>query len=237
MKDSNGSVIRTNVTDDTGVVDDPRCLDHRKVGPFIAIMHYMTKSRKEFYARVCSSDYKKKYCKCDTCTAATFFDDDLTETYGNNMRDDRMVPFSAQLKTRMAKSDVGGDCDAQPFEYSMEYYKECLGISSSENKKAKKGKANIKAQKIGDKTVVQEVDERSRRPIFLLHVGPHKTGTTTIQCTLRFHPEPLREDSYEFLGKNCDYQRDPDYFYFVSSWVAFERRNHEVHFLKTSKPW
>ena len=135
LKDLNGSAIRMNVTE-KGILDDPRCLDLHKVGPSIAIMHYRTKSREEFYARMCSSVYKKKYSTCKTCTAETYFD--LTETFGNNMRDDRMAPFSAQLKAHMAKADIGADCDAQPIKQSMEYYEKCLGITSSGKLQAQK---------------------------------------------------------------------------------------------------
>jgi len=46
------------------------------------------------------------------------------------------------------------------------------------------------------------------RPIFFLHVGPHKTGTTTIQDSFDSNPA-LRSDNYTFLGmRNPPSERD-----------------------------
>lgn len=42
------------------------------------------------------------------------------------------------------------------------------------------------------------------KPYFILHVGPPKTGTTTIQCGLEHRSAELaKEDSYYYIGKRC----------------------------------
>ena len=47
------------------------------------------------------------------------------------------------------------------------------------------------------------------RPYFILHVGPPKTATTTIQCGLNFYNELLaKEDNYYYLGQHCATSRE-----------------------------
>lgn len=49
-------------------------------------------------------------------------------------------------------------------------------------------------------------DTAKKRGTFVLHVGPHKTGTTSIQASLHANPA-LRDDSYVFIGKYSPYDR------------------------------
>lgn len=42
----------------------------------------------------------------------------------------------------------------------------------------------------------------SRRPKFILHIGPGKTATTSLQYDLSFLTEQLQQDNYIYLGKN-----------------------------------
>lgn len=46
--------------------------------------------------------------------------------------------------------------------------------------------------------------DSARKPFFVLHVGPPKTATTSIQCGLEALSADLaKEDSYYFVGKRC----------------------------------
>lgn len=42
--------------------------------------------------------------------------------------------------------------------------------------------------------------KRSHEPVFVLHVGPPKTGTTSLQYMLKAYEQILIEDSYHYLG-------------------------------------
>lgn len=110
---------------------DTRYLDEHTVGPHIAIAHYMTKSREEFYQKMCTSDYAKKYMTCNGCNAQTYFD--LTETYANNREDTRMMGFSKQLVAFLTNSSynlIGTHCKTKsPTKHEWKYYEEsCLGL-------------------------------------------------------------------------------------------------------------
>jgi hypothetical protein len=94
------------------------------VGTSIVIMHYMTKSREEFYKRACASKWLDKYGECEGCSPETYFN--LTLEYANNYQDDRMAPFSEKLKPILEASTVGENCNTQPVKHSLEYYRECL---------------------------------------------------------------------------------------------------------------
>jgi hypothetical protein len=63
---------------------------------------------------------------------------------------------------------------------------------------------------MSDRRVLDEEDmdqkpsRDAKEPYFVLHVGPPKTATTTIQCALHHVNENLaNEDSYYFVGKTC----------------------------------
>ena len=47
----------------------------------------------------------------------------------------------------------------------------------------------------------------TNKPLFVLHAGPPKTGTTTIQCTLPILSSKLLEDNFIFVGKVSDCPR------------------------------
>jgi len=48
-----------------------------------------------------------------------------------------------------------------------------------------------------------EPESEGRQPMFVLHVGPGKTGTTTVQNGLKKHEaELLQDDGYEYVGDN-----------------------------------
>jgi len=50
----------------------------------------------------------------------------------------------------------------------------------------------------------RERSKRSKKPHFVLHVGPQKTATTTIQCGLQKYASFLAvKDSYYFIGQGC----------------------------------
>jgi Glycosyl transferase family 2 len=83
---------------------DPRYLDALDILDTVAIMHYMTRSRQEFYQRVCGSQFARKYFKCSGCTPETYFN--LTETYANLLQDTRMHFMAQKLQvTLSAKRD------------------------------------------------------------------------------------------------------------------------------------
>jgi hypothetical protein len=56
-----------------------------------------------------------------------------------------------------------------------------------------------------DESAAEEDDasrDNKKKPVFIMHIGPRKTGTTTIQCSL---PKLLlEEDGFLFLGKVSD---------------------------------
>jgi len=103
---------------------DKRYLPKELVGRSIEIMHYMTKSREEFYERVCASVWGGKYSRCPNCSPETYFN--LTRTYADNFEDKRMAPFSAQLRRILELSTVGTSCNTQPMHHPLDYYQECL---------------------------------------------------------------------------------------------------------------
>lgn len=89
------------------------------------IMHYMTKSREEFYHRSCSSVWRGKYFQCPDCTAESYFN--LTEEYANNYEDTRMLPLAKQLRQIMeSSSSIGATCDTSFKPNSAEYYQACF---------------------------------------------------------------------------------------------------------------
>lgn len=49
----------------------------------------------------------------------------------------------------------------------------------------------------------------SKKPLLIIHVGPPKTGTTSLQSALWKYRPFLEQDNYLFLGKSEDYVYDP----------------------------
>lgn len=90
----------------------------------MVIMHYMTKSRQEFYQRTCSSVWMNKYFRCPSCTAESYFN--LTEEFANNFVDERMVPLAEKLRNVMANNRIGETCDTSFTQHSWDYYQECF---------------------------------------------------------------------------------------------------------------
>lgn len=64
----------------------------------------------------------------------------------------------------------------------------------------------------GEETGTQQQNINSMtnmNPYFILHVGPPKTATTTIQCGLDKYSEELAQlDNYYYVGKRCPFQKD-----------------------------
>jgi len=96
----------------------------RNVNNQIMIMHYMTKSREEFYQRTCSSVWQSKYFQCPTCTVESYFN--LTEEYANNFEDKRMIPLAEKLRKVLEASSIGAACNTSFSRQSREYYQECF---------------------------------------------------------------------------------------------------------------
>jgi hypothetical protein len=99
--------------------NDPRYLDALDILDTVAIVHYMTRSRQEFFQRTCGSQFAQKYFACRGCTPETYFN--LTETYANLLQDTRMH-FMAQklqqvtsLTTTNGKSSLpASECNEMP---------------------------------------------------------------------------------------------------------------------------
>ena len=103
--------------------EDSRYVGMDKVGTRMVIAHYMTKSRQEFYERICESGFKDKYFVCPDCSPETFFN--YSESYSNNDKDDRMNDFTKLLKERLKASFTGSHCETTPKHHSWEYYQNC----------------------------------------------------------------------------------------------------------------
>jgi Glycosyl transferase family 2 len=78
---------------------DARYLGPNQVYPFMAIVHYRSKSRAEFYERACDSRFAGKFFECPDCTPESFFN--LAETFSNLLEDRRMHDFAMQLSVVM----------------------------------------------------------------------------------------------------------------------------------------
>lgn len=52
-----------------------------------------------------------------------------------------------------------------------------------------------------NRTYPDSVDYHERRPYFILHVGPPKTATTTLQTEMTKYGKQLRQDNYVYLGQ------------------------------------
>lgn len=114
----------------TGRRHDPRYADAHDVGEAIVLVHYVFKSRQEFYRRACSSVWGDKYfARIDAATAVTpetYFD--FRETYTNNLEDTRMAQFSSRLERRLRDSSTGASCDTNPVLQPLDYYQECFKL-------------------------------------------------------------------------------------------------------------
>jgi hypothetical protein len=62
----------------------------------------------------------------------------------------------------------------------------------------------IKELQFDDEFFQNSSHTEKRRPYFILHVGPPKTATTSIQCGLNEHSGRLaQQDNYYYLGRSC----------------------------------
>ena len=102
---------------------DARYVGVDEVGTKLVINHYVTKSRQEFYERVCSSQFTERYFDYPYRTPERFFD--YSESYSNNDGDDRMQDFAQLLKKRLEESSTALYCDMEPNHHSWEYYEQC----------------------------------------------------------------------------------------------------------------
>ena len=105
--------------------NDPRYMGENAVGETLVIMHYMVKSRQEFYKRAMDSVWINKYFECPTCTPETYFN--LTGTYSNNFREARMSVFSPRLQQLLGDSSVGAQCKTHPDIGSLDVYQQQIG--------------------------------------------------------------------------------------------------------------
>lgn len=97
----------------TNKYSGPLVLEGKDTLDSLVIAHYQTKSREEFYQRMCSSQFAGKYSKCEGCTPATAFDD--YQSYANNYKDTRMLQYLDPLEKRLNASDaLFSQCDGQP---------------------------------------------------------------------------------------------------------------------------
>jgi hypothetical protein len=62
----------------------------------------------------------------------------------------------------------------------------------------------------------------SKKPLLIIHVGPPKTGTTTLQSALWKYRPFLEQNNYLYLGKSEDYEYDPILDAFTSK-VCYQR--------------
>lgn len=65
-----------------------------------------------------------------------------------------------------------------------------------------------------------------RRPLFIIHVGPPKTGSTTLQCTLESLRDKIEADKFAYIGRpeciglNIDYERRREFRMFSQALVT-----------------
>jgi Glycosyl transferase family 2 len=126
LKNPAGGPTKTNNKESAGV--DPRYLDALDVLDTMAIMHYMTRSRQEFFQRTCGSQFAQKYFACRGCTPGTYFN--LTETYANLLQDTRMHFMTQKLHEAMlapnGKSIATSACNEMPPPVkSWDQYRKC----------------------------------------------------------------------------------------------------------------
>lgn len=119
---SDGRVVST--SDVFGSRTEHLYLTGKDVGEVAVLMHYMVKSRQEFYRRICDSGFSGKYYKCPTCSPETYFND--TAAYANDSADERMAPLVARTKERMTRTSVGASCSATPTLQSLDHYRRCF---------------------------------------------------------------------------------------------------------------
>lgn len=74
----------------------------------------------------------------------------------------------------------------------------------------------------------QNLEEEKKKPWLILHIGPSKTGSTTIQCGLDQNSHILRDlDNYYYLGCECEFPRNKNRL----------MRNNETAILCTQLAW
>jgi Glycosyl transferase family 2 len=118
----------------------------------VAIMHYATKSREEFFDRTCKSVWLSKYTQCDTCSPEAAFN--VTQSNANNYKDERMLPFAARIRNVMSEIQqqqkqqqqdemtfpvLVDHCNIQPPQShrGWDYYRDCWRNRMNATKKSK----------------------------------------------------------------------------------------------------
>ncbi|CAJ1947659.1 unnamed protein product [Cylindrotheca closterium] len=65
---------------------------------------------------------------------------------------------------------------------------------------AEKPKEGGDSKPIPPSQLRKKIPERTDKPLFILHIGPPKTGTTTLQCELGEKFQELKEENFYYLG-------------------------------------
>jgi Glycosyl transferase family 2 len=141
---------------------DDRFVGYAQVVDSIAIMHYMTRSKEEFFQRTCASDFLKKYHQCSDCTPETYLE--LAESYSNYLQDERMLPFVKPLQERIlllqknngststtsSSTSSNNQCHVEPHhteQQPWEYYRECWASKKIAHENVQQEKAKFGKQK------------------------------------------------------------------------------------------
>jgi hypothetical protein len=120
---------------------DERYVGDAEIVDSIAIMHYMTRSREEFFQRTCSSCWVEKYQRCKECSPETYFN--LSETYTNNFEDNRMAPFAKRLEAILLETSSSSMIDvsqcetAPPKTKPWNFYRNCWQLAKKKRIKPK----------------------------------------------------------------------------------------------------
>jgi hypothetical protein len=82
-------------------------------------------------------------------------------------------------------------------------------FSSDENKSSMHSPGMITSTTVEKYSSLAQESERETKPWLILHIGPPKTGTTSIQCGLHQYSRQLKEsDNYVYMGIKCPYVRN-----------------------------
>jgi Glycosyl transferase family 2 len=112
--------------------NDPRYLAPSDILDSLVLMHYMIRSKEEFFHHICDSRFSSKYYLCGGCNPETHFD--FTETYSNLLQDTRMLSMVDDLKVFLKESQsITTHCNVEPPSTKpWEYYRECFQHQSDE---------------------------------------------------------------------------------------------------------
>eukprot|EP00816_Leptocylindrus_hargravesii_P001362 CAMPEP_0196819328 /NCGR_PEP_ID=MMETSP1362-20130617/70071_1 /TAXON_ID=163516 /ORGANISM="Leptocylindrus danicus, Strain CCMP1856" /LENGTH=446 /DNA_ID=CAMNT_0042197779 /DNA_START=225 /DNA_END=1565 /DNA_ORIENTATION=- len=95
-------------------------------------------------------------------------------------------------------------------------------------------------------TKTNDDNEATGKPILVLHVGPPKTGSTTLQCTLAGLRDELKKDGYHYIGRSdysgcsatTDYKAKKEFRHFahalVTSYDCHDKLKNFVHLNDTA---